>query len=177
MEKAIRLTGHAVPVRDARNRRSGSFTARFKGISTLSSHTTAASAIAELAVRISTRCEDQSTYVNVIRVRDHVGVFSSDLYGYVQTQHAWPDGHVSVSLGAKSMTEAEDSFRLHVAQMTWDGTLPEHCDILTADKLGEFRSWASFQLAYRHATTVLAMDQDVAHRWACVHTKEFCVAQ
>lgn len=177
MEKIIRLNAHADSVRDARGRRSGTFTARFKGISALSSHANTESALLELGARISARCEDQSTYVNVLPIRGHVGVFSLDLYGYVQTQHAWPDSHVSVSLGAKSMMEAEDSFRLHVAQITWDGLLPESSDILPADKLEEFRHWASFQLAYRHATNVQKMEQTRAHLWACDHSKEFLVAR
>jgi hypothetical protein len=175
-EKAMRLTATTGRY-GAGTRPSAPFYASFKGISTMSSHTSAVSALEELSSLISARCEDRSTYVNVIRIRDHVGVFSSDLQGYFMTQHAWPAGHVSVSLGAKSMTEAEDSFRLHVAQITWDGILPEHSDILPADKLDEFRYWASFQLAYRHATNVLEMESTAAHLWACEHSKEFLVAR
>lgn len=177
MEKIIRLTAHAEPVHDARGSRNGNFTARFKGLKTLSSHSSPASALAEIATRISARCEDQSTYVNVVPIRGHVGVFSLDLNGYVQTSHAWPDGHVSVSLGAKDMREAEDCFRLHVAQVTWEGTLPESSDILPADTLAEFRSWASFQLAYRHATGSKEMESVPAHTWACEHSRQFLKAQ
>jgi hypothetical protein len=178
LEKTIRLKAQAAPVRHARtNRRNGTFTAHFNGITTLRSHPSTESAIAELAEKIGTRCELQSTFVNVIRVREHVGVFSFDLHGYIMAQHAWPDGHVSLTHGGKCMVEAEDSFRMHVAQVTWDGTLPKHCDILPATKLEEFQHWAAWQLACRHATNTLNMEHTAAHLWASDHMKEFCVLE
>jgi hypothetical protein len=177
MQKIIRLIATVDAVKDARGRRSGTFVAHYKGLTTEGNHISSDSALEGLGGRLVARCEDPSTYVNVLPIRGHVGVFSSDLQGRFLSQHAWPDGHVSTSSGGKDMTETEDSFRLHVAQITWDGTMPESSDILTGEKLRELRFWASFQLAYRYATNDLGMDETEAHLWACNHSKEFLAAQ
>ncbi len=115
-------------------------------LSTLSSHPTKPEALADLAKLIAFRCDGHSDDVNVISVRGHVGIFSYELNGYVRTQHVWPeDGHVSLISGSKTFREAEDSFRHHVAQQTWDGKLG-HCDILPDSLQSEFASWCKFQL-------------------------------
>lgn len=141
------------------------YTAQCGDLITGASQPSKPEALADLAKLVAFRLNSHSDDVNVIAVRGHVGIFSWELGGYVRTQHVWPDGHVSLISGDKTFRTAEDSFRHHVAQQTWDGTLGP-CDILPDSLQLEFRSWCEFQLRYRIAKSrgMTAVD---AHGWAC----------
>jgi len=144
------------------------YVGRFRDLYT-STHKTKDEARAALALLIEARADWDSTKIHVVTVRGHVGIFAYDLAGYVNSRHIWPeDGRISDGgSGGRTFAEAEACFRMHVAQHTWDGTITDHCDILTDDKQGEFRSWCEWQVRARYAATVLHLDSNDTHRWAC----------
>ena len=115
---------------------------------------------------IDARCSDESATVKVVCLRGHVGIFTYGLKGYVNSRHIHPGSNSpSLCSGLGTLEEAENSFRHHVAQLTWNGTL-DGCDILPDHLQAEFRSWVQFQLRYRIATK-RGMTDTEAHAWAC----------
>ena len=161
----MKIESRVYALKNARGRKTGQFKASYGDVTT-GSHESPMAASEALAGLILARCQHSSTNVNVVSVRGHVGVFSYDLQGYVETRHAWPNGHVSLVTGARDMREAEDSFRLHVAQQTWDNQLSGDCDILPHDKQSQFRDWCEWQLRYQHAKAQ-GMTDVQAHFYAC----------
>jgi hypothetical protein len=159
------IDGKVYPLKTVRGHNTGKFVGRYRDVSTLE-FPSKESASEALSLLIATRCDYRSTAVNIVSVRGHVGVFSYGLDGSVDTRHVWPNGHVSLMSGDSDMREAEDSFRYHVAQHTWDGTLAEP-GVIPADKQRQFRSWAEFQLRYRYATRTLGLSDTQAHSYAC----------
>jgi hypothetical protein len=159
------IDGKVYPLKTVRGRNTGKFVGRYRDVSTLE-FASKESAQESLSLLIAARCDYRNTQVHIVSVRGHVGVFSFGLDGSIDTRHVWPNGHVSLISGDKDTREAEESFRYHVAQHTWDGTLSEP-DILPADKQRQFRSWAEFQLRYRYATRTLGMTDWESHAYAC----------
>ena len=116
-------------------RRVVGYSAHFHSLGTAKEHPTKDEAIADLARMIEIRCKYESAEVKIVTVRGHVGVFSYNLFGDVASRHVWPDGTVALSIAHEPIAESVTSFRYHVAQMTWDGTL-EPSDILTSSDRG-----------------------------------------
>jgi len=144
--------------------------ASFGDIQTYEARATKPEALADLAAMVEFRCGHESANVKVVTVRGHVGIFSYGMNGHVDVRHIWPDGHVSLMGGCRSFQDEENSFRLHVAQHTWDGTLADS-DILPACLQREFRSWCEFQLRYRYAQSVLRLSSGDAHGYAMDSSK------
>jgi hypothetical protein len=144
--------------------------ASFQDLQTYPTRETKPEALSDLAKLVEFRCTYESTNVNVVTVRGHVGIFTYGLNAHVDVRHVWPDGHVSHSGGSRSFKDEENSFRHQVAQLTWNGTL-EAPDFLPACLHREFLSWCEFQLRYRYAQNVLQLDHVDAHRYACDSTK------
>lgn len=129
---------------------------------------TKAEAEAVLAPMIKFRCKRESAAVRVEALRGYVGIFSYSLEGWIETRMVHPgfEGtlHSSAS-GQSTMAEAIDSFRYHVAQLTWDGSL-DIPSFVPEDKHSDFQNWAKFQLRYKLATKQ-GMNDSEAHSWAC----------
>jgi hypothetical protein len=147
-------------------RRVVGYSAHFHSLGTAKEHPTKDEAIADLARMIEIRCKYESAEVKIVTVRGHVGVFSYNLFGDVASRHVWPDGTVALSIAHEPIAESVTSFRYHVAQMTWDGTL-EPSDILTEAQQGEFRGWCEFQFRYKYAHDTLGLKDGDAHQYAC----------
>jgi len=144
------------------------YQAYYRGLGTYPEQPSKAEAEAKLAPMVKFRCERESARVDVIALRGYVGVFSYSMEGYVTTQVVHPgfEGTLQSSFsGDSSIAEAIESFRYHVAQLTWkDGTnVPE---FVPESKCKEFQDWAKFQLRYRLARKQGMKDGD-AHQWAC----------
>jgi hypothetical protein len=146
------------------------YVANFQDIQTYPTRETKPEALQDLAKLVEFRCTYESTNVKVMTVCGHVGIFTYGLSGTVDIRHVWPDGHVSHMGGTGSFDAEENSFRHHVAQLTWDGTLATP-EFLPACLHREFRSWCEFQLRYKYAQDVLQLAHDEAHRYACDSTK------
>jgi len=160
----VKISGKIQSIKNQRGRVQG-YTAHCRSLGTATTRDTKDEALADLSALVAFRCEDQSSHVNVLPIRGHVAVISYNLFGGVDIQYVWPDGHVSATGGYRSFHEAEDSFRLNVAQLTWDGTLTEP-DILPSTMQREFRSWAEFQLRYRYARKEQGADDRAAYLYA-----------
>ncbi len=152
-------------IKDIRGRKLG-YVAQFEDLHTVTVRATKPEAQNDLHQLIQKRCWESSSVVNIVSARGHVGVFSYNLNGAVETRHVWPDGHVALSMGEETLRQAEDAFRFDVAQLTWDWTLGD-CDILPTDKQSEFRSWAEWQLRYKYASKILGKLDDAARLYAC----------
>lgn len=94
---------------------------------------------------------------------------------YKPVQHIGPD-NVSDELGrlrigsmisGGTMQDAKDSFRYHVAQLTWDGDSEESDIPMDNQQIAQFRFWVRFQKAYKYAHETLEMTDVEAHQWAC----------
>jgi hypothetical protein len=143
------------------------YRASYESLYTYPSRPTKEEATKDLASLIEFRCQSESKRVEVLPIRGHVGIFSYEMDGFVVTQHLWPeDQHISVSTGDKSIQDAKDSFRYHVAQHTWDSTSDTSEILQTDEARRKFRFWTQFQKAYCHATKVLGMEAGEAHFWA-----------
>ncbi len=72
----------------------------------------------------------------------------------------------------RDVNEALDSALFHIAQNAWDGEEGESLDALlvglTPAKKSDLRSWALWQLRYRHAKQA-GLTPDQCHRWASEH--------
>lgn len=144
------------------------YQAYYRGLGTYPEQPTKAAAEAMLAPMIQFRCERESATVHVESLRGYVGVFSYSLEGWVTTRMASPgfEGTLQSSAdGQSTIAEAVDSFRYHVAQLTWDGSLDVPA-FVHESKRSEFLSWAKFQLRYRIAIKREMADSE-AHSWAC----------
>jgi hypothetical protein len=177
LEITVRINDRIVKVKNRSGRITGHQGA-FGDLKTVTFATTKA-AESNLLEMIEGRCTYASARVHVVSVRGHVGIFSRTLDGGVYLQHAWPDGHVGSSSGPGELDgyrDAEASFRLHVAQITWDSGRVETCDILPEFKQQEFRDWVEWQLRYKHAHETLNMSETESHRWACENKSTEVVA-
>ena len=142
------------------------YTAYYRDLETYPARATKPEALADLVQLIDARCSDESARVKVVCLRGHVGIFTYGLKGYVDSRHIHPGSNSpSLCSGLGTLEEAENSFRHHVAQLTWDGQLGP-CDILPESLQREFRSWCEFQLRYKIAVKKGMTDVE-AHSWAC----------
>ena len=161
----MKIDSTVTTIKNIRRRVVG-YAAHFYSLGTAREHLTKDAATADLAAMIAFRCKHESAEVKIVTVRGHMGVFSLNLHGDIASRHVWPDGTVALSTGNETIAEAVASFRYHVAQMTWDGTL-DPSDILTDAQQKEFRWWAEFQLRYKYAHDTLGLKDDDAHQYAC----------
>ncbi len=157
------------------------YVGRFRDLCT-STHKTKDEARAALALLIAARANWDSTKIHVVTVRGHIGIFSYDLAGYVNSRHIWPeDGRISDGgTGGRTFAEAEACFRMHVAQITWDRARAhesDQADILPESKRREFRDWCNFQLRYRYAVDLLGLQDGAAHQWACDYRNQTIMEQ
>ena len=142
------------------------YESHYRDLGTAREHPTRDESNSDLARMLDFRASYESARVTVAAAGGHVGVFSYDLHGYVDTRHVWPDGHVSLIGGSKTLQDAELDFRYHVAQSEWTFTasIP---DYLPESKHADFRHWMDFQFRYRYATQTLNMVDRDAHTYAC----------
>jgi hypothetical protein len=162
----MKIDSTLTTIKNVRRRVMG-YSAHFHSLGTAREHLTKDEATTDLAAMIAFRCKYESAEVKIVTVRGHVGVFSYNLYGDIASRHVWPDGTVALSIANGTIAEAVTSFRYHVAQMTWDGTLREPSDILTDAQQREFRWWGEFQLRYKYAHETLGLKDGDAHQYAC----------
>jgi hypothetical protein len=161
----MKIDSTVTTIKNSRRRVIG-YSAHFHSLGTAKEHLTKDEATADLAAMIAFRCKYESAEVKIVTVRGHVGVFSFNLHGDMASRHVWPDGTVALCSGIRTIAEAVDSFRYHVAQITWNGTL-EPSDILTDAQQGELRHWGEFQLRYKYAHDTLGLKDGDAHQYAC----------
>ena len=130
----MKIDSTLTTIKNVRRRVMG-YSAHFHSLGTAREHLTKDEATTDLAAMIAFRCKYESAEVKIVTVRGHVGVFSYNLFGDIASRHVWPDGMVALSIAHEPIAESVTSFRYHVAQMTWDGTL-EPSDILTSSDRG-----------------------------------------
>src|ERR1017187_4033445 len=161
----MKINSTLTPIKKVHRRIVG-YSAHFHSLGTAREHQTKDEATADLAAMIAFRCKYESAEVRIVTVRGHVGVFSYNLHGDIASRHVCPDGTVALSIGNGTIAAAATSFRYHVAQSTWDGTL-EPSDILPDAQQSEFRWCSEYQLRYKYAHEMLGMKDGDAHQYAC----------
>jgi hypothetical protein len=169
----MRIESTTNPVKSHRGKILG-YKAHYRNLGTYPEEPTKAEAEAKLAPMVQFRCEQESASVKVVALRGYVCVFTYSLEGWVETRmvQAGFEGTLqSSSSSQQTIAEAVDSFRYHVAQLTWDGSLniPNY---VPEAKHREFQAWAEFQLRYKTATNQ-GMTDGAAREWACDHLNPY----
>ena len=163
----MRIDSNTRTVKSPHGRITG-YRASYQDLETYPESLTKPEAENKLAALVQFRCQRESAHVRVFALRGYVGIFTYAIDGAVETRMIQPgfEGVLqSSSSGRETFADAVDSFRYHVAQLTWDGTL-DAPDYLPESRSREFIEWAKFQLRYKIAIHQ-GMKDGEAHQWAC----------
>ena len=153
------------PYKTTRGRIAG-YIGSFASIST-QTHETKEAAQDELIRMIGFRCDYRSGEVKILKVLDHLCVITYNVLGHLDVRHVWPDGHISLCCTSGPIEQAQESFRSHVAQTTWDHESLDSDLLTTEESRRDFRRWAQWQIAYKHGSEVLGLQGNDAHVYAC----------
>jgi hypothetical protein len=159
----LRIPGQTTPVYNLKRRIVG-WLAEYGGLLT-TQHEYRDEAGLALKAMIEFRCSEESAKVHVVTLCGHTGIFSYSISGHVDCRHVWPNGRVAVAVSPHSIAFEEQTFRYHVAQLTWD-RLSSESNIVPPAMRKEFKSWCEFQWRYTYAREVLGMVDGTAYGYA-----------